>query len=146
MGKQWKQWQTLFSWAPKSLQMVMAAMKLKRCLLLGRKAMKGVFWLPWSWRGWCSPSLSHTLLLTLVSLSLSLSLCFHDSFSRGCWWQWTGPAPTGRRVVSSPQAQSCSYFWRLTALSDADAFAALSVSIGMNHTWKYFHPFSDYTE
>ena len=29
-GKQiWKQWQTLFSWAPKSLQMVAAAMKLK---------------------------------------------------------------------------------------------------------------------
>ena len=29
---------TLFSWAPKSLQMVTAAMKL-RCLLLGRKVM-----------------------------------------------------------------------------------------------------------
>ena len=29
MAKQWKQWQTLFSWAPKSLQMVTAAMKLK---------------------------------------------------------------------------------------------------------------------
>ena len=29
MGKQWKQWQTLFSWAPKSLQMVTVAMKLK---------------------------------------------------------------------------------------------------------------------
>ena len=28
-GKQWKQWLTLFSWAPKSLQMVTAAMKLK---------------------------------------------------------------------------------------------------------------------
>ena len=28
-GKQWKQWQTLFSWALKSLQMVTAAMKLK---------------------------------------------------------------------------------------------------------------------
>ena len=28
MWKQWKQWQTLFSWAPKSLQMVTAAMKL----------------------------------------------------------------------------------------------------------------------
>ena len=27
--KQWKQWQTLFSWAPKSLQVVTAAMKLK---------------------------------------------------------------------------------------------------------------------
>ena len=29
MGKQWKQWQTLFCGAPKSLQMVTAAMKLK---------------------------------------------------------------------------------------------------------------------
>src|SRR5574337_1302345 len=38
MGKQWKQCQTLFFWAPKSLQMVTAAMKL-RCLLRKRKAM-----------------------------------------------------------------------------------------------------------
>ena len=28
-GKQWKQCQTLFFWAPKSLQMVIATMKLK---------------------------------------------------------------------------------------------------------------------
>ena len=33
MGKQWKQWQTLFSWAPKSLQMVTAVMKLKHASL-----------------------------------------------------------------------------------------------------------------
>src|SRR5574340_417056 len=39
MGKQWKQCQILFFWAPKSLQMVTAAMKLKRRLLLGRKVM-----------------------------------------------------------------------------------------------------------
>ena len=35
-GKQWKQLQILFSWAPKSLQMVTAATKLKKHLLLGR--------------------------------------------------------------------------------------------------------------
>ena len=29
VAKQWKQWQTLFSWTPKSLQMLTAAMKLK---------------------------------------------------------------------------------------------------------------------
>ena len=28
-GEQWKQWLTLFFWGPKSLQMVIAAMKLK---------------------------------------------------------------------------------------------------------------------
>ena len=39
MGKQWKQCQTLFLGAPRSLQMVTAAMKLKKSLLLGRKVM-----------------------------------------------------------------------------------------------------------
>ena len=38
MGKQCKPWETLFSWAPKSVQMVPIAMKL-RCLVLGRKVM-----------------------------------------------------------------------------------------------------------
>ena len=38
MGKQWKQCQTLFLGAPKSLQMVTAAMKVRH-LLLGRKVM-----------------------------------------------------------------------------------------------------------
>ena len=37
MGKQWKQCQTLFFWAPKSLQMVITAMKLKdTCSLEGK--------------------------------------------------------------------------------------------------------------
>ena len=42
MGKQWKQWENLFLGAPKSLKMVIAAMKLKRCLLFGRKAMENL--------------------------------------------------------------------------------------------------------
>ena len=36
-GKQWKQWQTLFWGAPKSLQMVTAAMKLKDTYFLEEK-------------------------------------------------------------------------------------------------------------
>ena len=36
-GKQWKQGQTLFFWAPKSLQMVIAAMKLKDAYSLEEK-------------------------------------------------------------------------------------------------------------
>ena len=39
MRKQWKQWQTLFFWAPKSLQMATAAMKLKDAYSL-----KGRLW------------------------------------------------------------------------------------------------------
>ena len=37
MGKQRKQWEALFSWAPKSLQMVTAAMKLKDACSLEEK-------------------------------------------------------------------------------------------------------------
>ena len=37
MGKQWKQWQTLFSWAPKSLQIVTPAMKLEDTCSLEEK-------------------------------------------------------------------------------------------------------------
>ena len=36
MGEKWKQWQILFSWAPKSGD---CSQEIKRCLLLGRKAM-----------------------------------------------------------------------------------------------------------
>ena len=39
MGKQWKQCQTLFFWAPKSLQMVTVSHEIKRRLLLGKKVM-----------------------------------------------------------------------------------------------------------
>ena len=36
-GKQWRQWLTLFFWAPKSLRMVIAAMKLKDAYSLEAK-------------------------------------------------------------------------------------------------------------
>ena len=37
MGKQWKQWQTLFSWAPKALQMVTEIIKLEDACCLEEK-------------------------------------------------------------------------------------------------------------
>ena len=37
MGKQWKQWETLYFWTPKSLQMVTTAMKLKDACSLKEK-------------------------------------------------------------------------------------------------------------
>ena len=43
MGKQWKQCQTLFFWAPKSLQMVTAAMKLKDTYSLEGKLLDSIF-------------------------------------------------------------------------------------------------------
>ena len=40
MGKQWKQWQTLFSWAPEITADGYCRHEIKRCFLLGRKAMR----------------------------------------------------------------------------------------------------------
>ena len=37
MGKQWKQWQTLFSWAPESLHVVTTAVKVKDTCFLEEK-------------------------------------------------------------------------------------------------------------
>ena len=50
MGKQWKQCQTLFLGAPKSLQMVSAAMKLKDTYALEGKLLSSVqlFGTPWT--------------------------------------------------------------------------------------------------
>ena len=42
MGKQWKQWETLFFWAPKSLQMVTAVMKLKDACSLEKKNLDSI--------------------------------------------------------------------------------------------------------
>ena len=39
MGKQWKQWQILFSWVPKITADGDCSLEIKRHLLLGRKAM-----------------------------------------------------------------------------------------------------------
>ena len=39
MGKQWKRWQTFFSWAPKITADINCSHEIKRCLFLGRKAM-----------------------------------------------------------------------------------------------------------
>src|SRR5574337_17683 len=69
MGKQWKQCQTLFFWATKSLQMVTAAMKLKDTYSLeGRWNVRSQEQLPRSF------VLLSVLMMTLSLLILVLSL------------------------------------------------------------------------
>ena len=58
MGKQWKRWQTLSSWAPKSLQMVTVAKKLKDTCSLERKLWQTQT-RPLSW--WCHPTISSSV-------------------------------------------------------------------------------------
>ena len=56
MGKQWKQWLSLFFWAPRSLQMVIGAMKLKDAYSSGHVWMWeldcGESWAPKNWCFW----------------------------------------------------------------------------------------------
>ena len=59
--KKCKQWHTLLSWAPKSMWMATATMKLKDvCLLLGRRAMRNLDSI--------RKSRDNTLLLTIVHI------------------------------------------------------------------------------
>ena len=71
IGKQWKQWETLFWGAPKSLQMVTAAMKFKRCFLLGRKAMTNL-----------------GSILKSRDITLPTKVLLVNGFSSGHVWMW----------------------------------------------------------
>ena len=72
MGKQWKQWQTLFWGAPKSLQMVTVAMKLKDTCSLEEK-----LWPTWT------EYLKAEILLCQQSLSIQ-----SYGFSSSHVWMW----------------------------------------------------------
>ena len=87
MGKQWKQWQTLFWGAPKSLQMVTAAMKLKdTCSLEEKRWHPTLVLLPGKSYGWRS----------LVGCSLwgrtesDTTEQFHFHFSLSCIGEGNG--------------------------------------------------------
>ena len=72
MGKQWKQCQTLFFWAPKSLQTVTAAMKLKDTCSLEEKL----------WPTWCIKKHGHYF------ADKDLSSQGYDFFSSYVWmWE-----------------------------------------------------------
>ena len=92
MGKQWKQCQTLFSWAPKSLQMVTAVMKLRH-LLFGRKVMTNVHSILKS-RGITLPTKVHlvkavvfpVVMYEYESWSIKKAECWRiDAFELWCW-------------------------------------------------------------
>ena len=72
MGKQWRQWQTLFWGAPKSLQMVTATMKLKDTCSLEEKL----------WQTETAYSKADTLLCLKSLYSQSYG------FSSSCVWMW----------------------------------------------------------
>ena len=73
MGKQWKQCQTLFWGASKSLQMVIVAMKLKDAYFLGRKVMT---------------NLESILKTKDITLPIKVRLVKAIFFSSGHVWMW----------------------------------------------------------
>ena len=80
MGKQWKQCQTLFFWAPKSLQMVTCSHEIKRRLLLGRKL----------WSTWIAYLKAETLLCQQRSVYVWMwELDGEESWALKNWSFWT---------------------------------------------------------
>ena len=92
MGKQWKQWQTLFSSAPKSLWMETEAMKLE-----GAYSLKEKLWQTWTEfkkqrHYFANKSLSSQILVFPVvvyrceSLTIKIAECRRiDAFELWCW-------------------------------------------------------------
>ena len=84
MGKQWRQCQTLFSWAPKSLQMVTAAMKLKDAYSLEKEMATHSSFLAWKIPWTVEPGRLQSMGLQRVrhdwATSLSLSLYSLERF------------------------------------------------------------------
>ena len=107
-SKQWTQWQTLFSWAPKSLQRVTAAMKL-RCLLLGRKAMTNLDSILKS-RDITLPTKVHLLKAMVFPVVMYGCECLNikqaecqriDAFELSCWRRLLRVPSTARRSSQS---------------------------------------------
>ena len=73
MGKQWKQWQILFSWAPKITVDGDCTHEIKRCLLLGRNAMT---------------NLDSILKIRDITLPRKVHYSQSYSFSRSHVWMW----------------------------------------------------------
>ena len=93
MGKQWKQWQTLFSWAPKITADGDCSHEMKRHLLLERKAMTNLDSILKS-RDITLPTKIH-LVKTMV---LTIKKAEHqriDAFELWCW----------RRLLRVPEPQ-----------------------------------------
>ena len=123
MGKQWKQWQALFSWAPKSLQMVSAFLKLKKRLLLGRKAMTKLDSILKSRHYFADKGLSSKS-YGFSSSQVWLWVVDHkeswapkkDAFELWCWRRLlTVPGPARR------SHQSILKSWKFIGRTDADA-------------------------
>ena len=85
MGKQWKQCQTLLFGAPKSLQMVTAAMKLEDAYSLASLVAQRLKRLPLMWETWVR-SLGQEDPLEKEMATHSSILAWRIPWIGGAWW------------------------------------------------------------
>ena len=109
MRKQWKEWEILFYWAPKSLQIVTAAMKLKDACSITRKVMTNL-----------DGILKNRDITLLTNIHLVKSMVYPsvmygceswtikkaecqriDAFELWCWWRLLKVSWTARRSNQS---------------------------------------------
>ena len=125
MGQQWKQWQTLFSWAPKSLQMVTASMKLKDACSFLKKAMTNLDSLLKS-RGITLPIKVHLVKAMVFSSShvWMWELDHNESWVPKKWCFWTVvltlESPLGCKEVQ-PVHPKGHQSWMFTGRTDVEA-------------------------
>ena len=130
MRKQWKQWQTFFSWAPKWLQMVTAAMKLKEEKLLGRKVMTNLDSILKS-RGITLPRKVRLVkamvfpAVIFICENWTLKKAEHrriNAFELGCWRRPLNPLDSKEIKPVNPKGNQS---WIFTGKTDAEAEALI---------------------
>ena len=89
MGKQWKQWQTLFSWAPKSTVDGDCSHEIKRRLFLGRKAMTNLVSMLKKWHYFINKSPSSQCDGFFSSHVWMWGLDHKESWAPKNWCFWT---------------------------------------------------------
>ena len=145
MRKQWKLWQTLFSWSPKSLWIVTAAMKLKDACSLKEKQ-------------WQSYTVLKSRDITLPRNSICSKFWFSsshvwmseldskegwapniDAFKLWCWRTWEILGLQGIKPVNPKGKQSWISIRRTDAKTEAPILwpsAAKSQLIGKDLSWE----------
>ena len=89
MGKRWKQWQTLFSWASKISAYGDCSHEIKRCLLLGRKTMTNLDSISKS-RDITWPTKDHLVkVMVFPGLMYGCELDYKESWVMKNWCFWT---------------------------------------------------------
>ena len=131
-GKSGKQWQNLFSWAPKSLQMVATSIKLKdACMFLGRKAITNLDSILKS-RDITLPTKVHTVKAMVFpvvvyrcdSWTIKKAECQRTDTFELCWRRLLR-VPWAARTSNQSILKEINQYWIFIGRTDAEAKAPI---------------------